>query len=269
MFRYGFDRKDCLNRAEMLLKKGDTASLRYACLELRQCIEAIAYEKVSTYIKFVPENKLNVWQPKQVFSFLEQIDPSSTKDYTFRIYKQEPDGSVGDIVSDIGHKTLKKKHFNKYYNKLGSYLHIPNLIEQTTYSEKTNQLQGFLVEVIEELRPLAECNFDSNFGMVFEVECDSCKEIIYLRKESLSVNSVFSCPKVECQVQYHVESIDENDNFTIRPRQFLLPCDCGRNNSVNIQNHKENYSLTCVCGKKYIVQKAWHYKESAPKNKSV
>lgn len=245
----------------MLLEKGDIASLRYACLELRQCIEAIAYKKVLTYQKFIPENKLNTWQPKQVFDFLQQIDPLSIEDYTFRMYEQEPDGSLGNIVIDVGHKTLKKNHFNKYYNKLGSYLHTPTLVQQVSYSEKVTKLKEFIVKVIEELRPLVECSFDSNFGMVFKIECDSCKENIYLRKESLSVNSVFICPKAECQTQHHVQKVDEDDNFIVIPRHFLLPCSCGRTNIINIRNHKDSYSLICDCGKNHLLQKAWHYQE--------
>lgn len=263
MSSYSFDKKDCLNRAEVLLEKGDIASLRYACLELRQCIEVIAYKKVSTYRKFIPESKLNTWQPKQVFNFLEKIDPLSIEDYTFRMYQQEPDGTLGNIVIDIGHRTLKKTHFNKYYNKLGSYLHTPTLAQQPTYSENIIKLQKFIIKVIEDLRPLVECRFDSNFGMVFNVECSSCKEIIYLRKQSLSINSVFSCPKAECQTQHHVQSIDKDENFTFIPRQFILPCSCGRTNSINIRNHKDSYSLICDCGKNHLLQKAWNYQELA------
>ena len=247
----------------MLLEKGDVASLRYACLELRQCIEAIAYKKVLTYRKFIPESKLNTWQPKQVFNFLEKIDPLSTEDYTFRMCQQEPDGSLGDIVIVVNHKTLKNNHFYKYYNKLGSYLHTPTLAQQPTYSEDIIKLQKFIVEVVEDLRSLVECRFDSDFGMVFKVECESCQEIIYLRKESLSVNSVFSCSKAECQTQYHVQKIDENDNFIVTPRQFLLPCSCGKTNSINIRNHRESYSLICGCGKNHLLQKAWYYQELA------
>lgn len=262
MSSYSFDKKDCLNRAEILLEKGDIASLRYACLELRQCIEAIAYKKASTYRKFVPENNLNTWQPKQVFDFLEQIAPLSTADYTFKIYKQEPDGRLGDIVTDIGHKTLKKNYFNKYYNKLGSYLHTPTLAQQVGYSENINKLQKFIMKVIEDLRPLVECRFDSNFGIVFRVECCSCKEIIYLRRQSLNVDSVFSCLRSECQTQHQVLELGDDNTLNFIPRHFTLTCSCGKSNSINIRNHKESYSLICDCGKSHFLQKAWHHKES-------
>ena len=82
---YSFDKKECLNRAEQLLYNGDVASLRYACLELRQCIEAIAYEKFKTYQKYILEKELNTWQPKRVFDFLRQVDPLSIEDYKFKV----------------------------------------------------------------------------------------------------------------------------------------------------------------------------------------
>lgn len=49
---------DCLARAKALLASGDAASLRYTCLELRFCMEAVTYDKLSAYAPRLPPNIL-------------------------------------------------------------------------------------------------------------------------------------------------------------------------------------------------------------------
>jgi hypothetical protein len=49
-----YDKWSCLERARNLLSVAGDDSLRYACLELRFCIEAITYEKLDTYSSYVP-----------------------------------------------------------------------------------------------------------------------------------------------------------------------------------------------------------------------
>lgn len=261
MCSYSFDKKDCFNRAEILLEKGDIASLRYACLELRQCIEAIAYQKFYTYRKYIPENKLNTWQPKQVFKFLDDIDPFSKEDYIFTIFKQESDSSSNDIILETSHKTLNKKHTNKFYNKLGSYLHTPTLEQQNKYPKNEAAFKDFIVNVIKELRPIVECDFDSDIGMIYKFNCNSCNEIIYLRKDGLKDKSVFTCYKSECQTQHHVRSIYKNGCIDIVPRQLTVECSCSRNNAVNVQSHKDSYSIRCNCGKNILLKKGWNVEE--------
>ena len=49
MNHYRSDKRDAFSRAEALLAEGGDAELRYACLELRLCMESLAYEKLLTY----------------------------------------------------------------------------------------------------------------------------------------------------------------------------------------------------------------------------
>jgi hypothetical protein len=50
---------DCLARAKALLDAGDTTSLRYACLELRSCMEEATYEKLRAYAPRLPRDVLD------------------------------------------------------------------------------------------------------------------------------------------------------------------------------------------------------------------
>lgn len=78
----------CLNRATNQLSNNDDASDRYACLELRQCLEALTYKKLSAYANRVPQELFQTWQPAQVIELLSKLEPNSISDRAFTIYKE-------------------------------------------------------------------------------------------------------------------------------------------------------------------------------------
>ena len=64
--------------ARVFLEK-DAKSLRYACLELRLAIEALAYDTLQTYAEDnSPEvdKAMKVWQPKRILDHLKKYDPA-------------------------------------------------------------------------------------------------------------------------------------------------------------------------------------------------
>lgn len=261
MSLYSFHKRDCFNRARELLEKGDIASLRYACLELRQCIEAIAYAKALLYKRFIPEKELYRWQPKQVFAYLEENAPLSTRNHTLRIAKENPDGSLADDSTLVlEHTTLKAKNFNKHYHKLGNNLHTPSLLEQSSKVDH-DKLKSFIKEVIEDLQPVVECGYDSNLEESFKIECISCKKIFAIRKARLSAGQEFSCLKAECQTLYLVTEITENGGLIHSPVGCGIQCSCGKKNDIYFKKNKETYSLRCECGKNHIVSKEWQHTE--------
>lgn len=260
MSSYSFHKRDCFNRAKNLFEKEDIASLKYACLELRQCIEAIAYAKALSYEKYIPEKELYKWQPKKVFAYLEENAPLSTQNHSLRITKENPDGSLGDSTLVLEHTTLKAKNFNKHYHKLGNYLHTPSLQDQASKINHNN-LKDFVQEVIEDLQPVVECGYDSNLEESFKIECVSCKKIFPIRKARLSAGQKFNCLRVECQTSYLVLEITEDGSLIHRPMECEFQCSCGNNNNFYFQNNKETYSLNCKCGKNHIISKEWHREE--------
>lgn len=80
-----FHKRSCFKRAKELLIQESEESLRYACLELRYCIESIAYEYLKLNEKRVPEDVLGTWQPKKVMEILLQYDPDIDQDYTLKL----------------------------------------------------------------------------------------------------------------------------------------------------------------------------------------
>ncbi|WP_187382871.1 hypothetical protein [Vibrio cholerae] len=257
---YSFHKKDCLQRAMSLIEKADDASLRYACLELRQCIESIAYDKLKMYKKFVPESEFSRWQPKRVFDFLEEIEPTSTKDYTLRIIEQKPDRSLGNTIFSGNHRTLTSKHTKKIYNKLGSYLHSPTLFQQSDYYKKSIKLASDLSKIVEELAPIVESSFDTNIGKIVSFECESCGDAVYHRTHGLDVGKHVRCLKSECGMLYVVNEV-RGTEISFEPVQAKIPCDCGHTTFINYQKLKDPSHVNCPCGKIYDIKQQWVYGE--------
>jgi len=70
----------CITRAKELLEKDDPISLRYACLEMRCCIEAICYDKAKLYRKHLTDDVIEKWQPiKLINIWSEKPDGSKNK----------------------------------------------------------------------------------------------------------------------------------------------------------------------------------------------
>jgi hypothetical protein len=77
------------NAAKELLAQGKDELYRYGALELRRCIEALVYEKLEAYRKWISEKLARTWQPPQAFKALLEIDPGGQDDGAFAVAAQE------------------------------------------------------------------------------------------------------------------------------------------------------------------------------------
>ncbi|WP_293935464.1 hypothetical protein [Iodobacter sp.] len=257
---YSFHKKECFNRAKDLIAKGDEASLRYACLELRQCIESVAYDKLRLYKKFVPEEELKNWQPQRVFTFLEKVAPNSTKDYTFKVTEQNTNSSLGKTVFLDCHRTLKSNHFKKTYNKLGSNLHTPTLLQQKDYSQKSSKLKTDLIKILNDLEPIVSSSFDENIGSVITFSCGYCGGRIYHRDSGLNIGVQVKCPNAGCGMLYAINAI-QGGNFTYEPVNVDISCSCGKTIPINYSCLNNPSHVTCACGKILDITQEWVFCE--------
>jgi hypothetical protein len=67
---------DCLQKAKELLKSDENENLVYAALELRMSMEAVIYNQAGLYKSELPENVMEIWQPKKLLEVLLEIDPN-------------------------------------------------------------------------------------------------------------------------------------------------------------------------------------------------
>ena len=251
-----FHKMECYKRAQELINIGDESSLRYACLELRQCIESICYDKLRLYSKFIPESEFERWQPKRVFELLEALEPKSVQDYYFQVYDQSNEKTILNGI----HHTLKSQHINKIYNKLGSYLHTPTISQQKEYTKKSDNLKNELLIIFEDLSEIVSSKFDTNIGVIVTFSCESCGELIYHRQYGLEIGSHVKCPRSECGMLYVVEDI-QGETVSFKPVQAIITCACGKDTFLNYYRLKEGSHVKCECGKIYDVSREWGFKE--------
>ncbi|MDD1749285.1 MAG: hypothetical protein LUO89_05350, partial [Methanothrix sp.] len=92
------DEQDSLKRAKTLIEDNTPNSLRYACLELRYCIESICHAKLKLYEKHLPKRSYDTWQPKKIFELLQEYDPHVMENTEFAFFNEKPDGTQGDFM---------------------------------------------------------------------------------------------------------------------------------------------------------------------------
>jgi len=137
-----YNKRQCLDRAQNMLSKEDDSFLRYACLELRFCMEAITYEKLNAYSSYVPAKVFNKWQPAHALKVLLQFEPNADENFTMYVSPESSPGVPTGKRTNFGeHRTFKLNWLKKNYNKLGSYLHMPkNLDSLKENIKKSNRI---------------------------------------------------------------------------------------------------------------------------------
>lgn len=251
---HGFSKKECFIRAKALVALGDQSSLRYACLEIRQCIEAISYAKMFNFKKVVPEEQFSEWNPKKIYSFLLEMEPNADKDYTLKIYKEGSNGAPNKLVFNEEHKTLTMNEIGKMYHKLGYYLHSPTIAKQPTYATDTLKLSETLKGYLIKLEGVVNTSFDSNFGIVCSFTCEGCNGTIYHNQATLEIGKKVSCWNECCGMVYVVE----NEDLFFKPLQFNLECQCGHKIYLNYNRLKDPCHLFCeICKARINIQKEW------------
>lgn len=83
--QFRHEARQALARAKALLAQGDDQALRYAALELRLTLEAIAYDRLHDYRRDVPPSVYETWQPPKVLKLLLEIDPRADTPQTVKI----------------------------------------------------------------------------------------------------------------------------------------------------------------------------------------
>lgn len=120
-----FHKRACLKRARARIAEASPEALRYACLELRFCIESICYDKLRLYAKHIPPEVLSTWQPRRVVETLREYDPHANSNYTFTKWRNDQNGNPIKRSFTGHHVALSGAVLNKHYNKLGGFLHVP------------------------------------------------------------------------------------------------------------------------------------------------
>lgn len=254
------DALHCLQRAKDLIGQDDEISAKYACLELRFCIEYITYSQLQIYLKEAPNDIVKKWTPKQIISVLLDVDPDADKSGTVYFGKQEALGTPAEKMELFGEdRRFSLAWANTRHNALGNFLHAPTLyqIETSQFSTKEKILKK-ANEVVSELdQILSSPIFNVSFGNFYEFDCVYCKTKIKCRDKSINKEKGIICTNSNCKAVHDIIS-EQDNNFTVKVRQTEYKCpSCNTLNYVG--SHLIDYGavLECSsCGVKAEIQYA-------------
>ncbi len=256
-----FGKKSCIKRARKLIEEGTPESLRYACLEMRYCIEAICYEKASLYKNQLSESEIKTWQPKKLIEILLEFDPNVNDSHNLRMWSENEDGSKDQLVFSGHHKALPTSILRKHYNKLGSYLHTPTISKKnkTSTQQKSEELKKYLELIILPIEESTKSTCISNFAVTVSTHCQKCGELLIRNCEKVKKDPLVVCPNINCRAEYDVAI--NNDGSTWQLRQLNLICpDCSSINYFDRHLLENGATIECFeCNQKFVFSQVWNF----------
>ncbi|MCP2082235.1 UNVERIFIED_ORG: DNA-directed RNA polymerase subunit RPC12/RpoP [Methylorubrum zatmanii] len=243
-----------LSNAEALLLQENEQSARYACLELRLCIEALCYELLALYRNEMSKSAISHWTPKKVLSELLQIDEHATSSATISI--QEP--KTGEWLTFCGpNHRLSVTWANKAHNALSTALHTPTIGKVGKTIDKYDFYKGLCDKYILELQKVARCDLHSFsfIGPNFIFTCQ-CGFKMTRREELVCVGYNLVCS--DCGRTSIVEELN-NGIATIRERRIVFKCNkCDTENAVPEIDMKGPIITNCRnCSARIGIKKSW------------
>jgi hypothetical protein len=140
--------RDCLDRAKMHL--ADSSALRYACLELRFCIEFLVIDRLQAYLNEVPNDALKKWAPRAIISEILDIDPNGERSVSLAFGIGSTSGASQTAAPlQLGEdRRFTIKWANKSYNTLSSFLHAPTLFQIETGADSRIEMMQIRASAI-------------------------------------------------------------------------------------------------------------------------
>lgn len=249
-----------LERGKRLLAQSEDDLLPYVALELRRCMEAIVYEKLSAYSKYVPGVVFEKWQPPQALRVLLQFEPGADEDVRVRIAPEVEYGipSEGPWTELGEHKTLKLKWLEKNYNRLGSFLHVPH--GQAAPPNET-KIRADLVAIVETLEDVLKGSITAvTLAERVHFTCDFCGQANLANAEGVRKTRQAFCINPNCGIIYH--ATEEDSGWKLIPEVSAFECrECGA--AISLPNNRLEIGLAFKCDKcgteHLIVERRWAY----------
>jgi hypothetical protein len=228
--------------------------LRHAALELRRCIEAVVYEKLSAYRDRLPAGARR-WQAPQAFKALIAIEPEAAHSTTIGFAWQKEEGvpATGpfhllgvDRRPDVGWLT-------KTYNKLGNLLHAEFPFGPTSLSSRPDEASVFLTDTIAVLEPLVEASLTTSLAVTVTFDCSVCGSVVVASRAGVESNHFAVCLNPECEARYEAQDGESGLSFVLEKYEGKCPT-CGEPMVVPTCKIRAGYELTCVvCQAKTVI----------------
>ena len=257
------EKRDAFRRAVELLDQHQDEILRYAILEVRRCLEAVAYEKLWAYKDRLPTEITRKWQPPQAFKALIAIEPGAghtsiigaAKQKGFGVAAEEPYKQRGvDLRPDV-------KWLSKTWNKLGKFLHAEFPYAPADAFSDPNKVRSELREIVEIIRPFVEKTFTSTVAGIISFECVACNSLVLANKKGVESTGYATCLNPECELRHLAKK--NGENFKFEAESYSADCsECG--GQILIPEHKlaAGYEFSCSdCHCSYQIGHKWTFEK--------
>lgn len=258
------NRSKHLQRARELIDSGSAGDLQYAALELRLCLEAMTYDKLSSFGKYLPKSLLErTWQPPQLLKAMMQLDGNADQSFKLFMGEQVTPGvpAPAEKMQLVGeHKAFGVAWLRKHYNKLGSMLHLqPSGV--TSDDERRNALVAIAGEI-------EEAQKGSILGMwmgeTISFDCDLCGQRSTVSSHYARTTKSAYCMNPDCELEYAAHL--EGNEIILSPRSVTAPCRaCGHENRLRPSDLKDGMRFTCpACKREHLIRCQWSYAMLVP-----
>lgn len=252
--------RDALNRAKENLKYSNPEYIKYAALELRMAIEGLTYDRANAYIKEIDPKEYNTWQPKKVMQMLLDIEPKADKCSSLSFGRQDKMGEPAKIMTSLGsEQVFNLSLIKKYYDALGSFLHLPTIKQlQDKPEADIKKLREKCLEIINHIEKVLESPiFNITLGSFSEIACFKCNKTIRKRIPHGQIKVVAKCLDTECGATYSVTDAGEG-KINWEPQLEKIEClaeNCNEITTIWQSEIREGVHWKCrKCNKEHSIE---------------
>ncbi|UXL40553.1 hypothetical protein N7D90_10550 [Pseudomonas fragi] len=216
-----------IERAKALMASGEDHSLRYACLELRFCLETIAFRQLQQYGDTLPGDVIGKWQADQVIRRLASFDPQSDVEATLAFGVPKEDGSRPDEWIDFCKtKPISWRKFRKYHNKLGSFLHVPIPPKNTSDQiEKKVLTADSLNEIVSSIEAVADSTAILAVKLVIQAQCP-CGNTLFVGDSEFENDEIVVCSNTMCNSLFLKHTNEASEQVLLPLKTVVFTCEC-------------------------------------------
>lgn len=215
-----------LERAKALMASGEDHSLRYACLELRFCLETVAFRQLQQYAETLPGDVIGKWQADQVMRRLASFDPHSEMEGTLAFSTQKPDAERPEEWVDIGQtRPISWRKFRTYHNKLGSFLHVPVPKNPDLKKVDKKLTADSLSEIVRSLESAAKATLILAMKHVIHGKC-RCDNTLFVGAYEFENDDLVVCSNTKCNSLFSKITNDDGEKVLTPVDAVIFKCQC-------------------------------------------
>lgn len=213
-----------LERAKELILSGEEHSLRYACLELRFCLELVAYRQLKQYGEVIPGNIIGIWKADQIIKLLASFDPLSDAQGEISVGIPNASGELPDQWISIGNtRPISWRKFRTFYNKLGSYLHAPESKQEGVEGKPLKRKS--LADIVSSLEIVAQSTIILATKNIIHAQCE-CGNILYVGESEFNDDNPVQCGNTKCNSLFIKQTAESGEKVLSPMQAIIFKCIC-------------------------------------------